>query len=88
MLLLLLTPLAAIGAAYVLYTREHQKHQRLQYLYKSSDMLQRASSGRRGHTRAARPALQGLSRGHRDGVVAAGGDRHRLVAHHQHDARR
>ena len=44
MLLLLLTPLAAIVAAYVLYTREHQKHQRLQYLYESSDMLQRASS--------------------------------------------
>ncbi len=43
-LLLLLTPLAAIGASYVLYTREHQKHQRLQYLYESSDMLQRASS--------------------------------------------
>ena len=44
MLLLLLTPLAAIGASYVLYTREHQKHQRLQYLYEFSDMLQRASS--------------------------------------------
>ncbi|HEY6782437.1 MAG TPA: EAL domain-containing protein [Candidatus Dormibacteraeota bacterium] len=44
MLLLLLTPLSAIVAAYVLYTREHQKHQRLQYLYESSDMLQRASS--------------------------------------------
>ncbi len=44
MLLLLVTPLAAIGASYVLYTREHQKHQRLQYLYESSDMLQRASS--------------------------------------------
>ena len=38
------TPLAAIWASYVLYTREHQKHQRLQYLYESSDMLQRASS--------------------------------------------
>ena len=45
MLLLLLTPLAAIGAAYVLYTREYQKNQRLKNLYKSSDMLQRASSG-------------------------------------------
>jgi diguanylate cyclase (GGDEF)-like protein len=44
LLLLLLTPLAAIGASYVLYTREHRKHQRLQYLYESSDMLQRASS--------------------------------------------
>jgi diguanylate cyclase (GGDEF)-like protein len=44
MLLLLFTPLAAIGAAYVLYTSEHQKHQRLQYLYESSDLLQRASS--------------------------------------------
>jgi diguanylate cyclase (GGDEF)-like protein len=44
MLVLLVTPLAAIGAAYVLYTSEHQKHQRLQYLYESSDMLQRASS--------------------------------------------
>jgi diguanylate cyclase (GGDEF)-like protein len=44
MLLLLLTPLGAIGASYVLYTREHQKHQSLQYLYESSDMLQRASS--------------------------------------------
>jgi diguanylate cyclase (GGDEF)-like protein len=43
-LLLLVTPLAAIWASYVLYTREHQKHQRLQYLYESSDMLQRASS--------------------------------------------
>jgi diguanylate cyclase (GGDEF)-like protein len=43
-LLLLATPLAAIAASYVLYTREHQKHQRLQYLYESSDMLQRASS--------------------------------------------
>jgi diguanylate cyclase (GGDEF)-like protein len=44
MLLLLLTPFAAIGAAYVLYTSEHQKHQRLQFLYESSDLLQRASS--------------------------------------------
>jgi diguanylate cyclase (GGDEF)-like protein len=44
LLWLLLTPLAAIGASYVLFTREHQKHQRLQYLYESSDMLQRASS--------------------------------------------
>ncbi len=44
MLLLLVTPLAAMGAAYVVYTREHQKHQRLLYLYESSDMLQRASS--------------------------------------------
>jgi diguanylate cyclase (GGDEF)-like protein len=43
-LALLATPLAAIWASYVLYTREHQKHQRLQYLYESSDMLQRASS--------------------------------------------
>ncbi len=41
---LLATPLAAIWASYVLYTREHQKHQRLQYLYELSDMLQRASS--------------------------------------------
>jgi diguanylate cyclase (GGDEF)-like protein len=45
MLLLLLTPLAAIGASYVLYTREHQKNQRLKNLYMSSGMLQRASSG-------------------------------------------
>ncbi len=44
MLVLLFTPLAAIGAAYVLYTSEHQKRQRLQYLYELSDMLQRASS--------------------------------------------
>jgi diguanylate cyclase (GGDEF)-like protein len=43
-LLLLFTPVAGIFVAYVLYTREHQKHQRLQYLYESSDMLQRASS--------------------------------------------
>ena len=41
---LLLTPLAAIGASYVLYTREHEKNQRLKNLYESSDMLQRASS--------------------------------------------
>ena len=45
MLLLLLTPLSAIVAAYVLYTREHQKNQRLKNLYTSSGMLQRASSG-------------------------------------------
>jgi len=44
MLLLLFTPLVAIAAAYVLYTSEYKKHQRLQYLYESSDMLQRASS--------------------------------------------
>jgi diguanylate cyclase (GGDEF)-like protein len=44
-LLLLLTPLAAIGASYVLYTREYQKNQRLKSLYTSSDMLQRATSG-------------------------------------------
>jgi diguanylate cyclase (GGDEF)-like protein len=43
-LLLLVTPVAGIFVAYVLYTREYQKHQRLQYLYESSDMLQRASS--------------------------------------------
>jgi diguanylate cyclase (GGDEF)-like protein len=45
MLLLLLTPLSAIVAAYVLYTREYQKNQRLKNLYTSSGMLQRASSG-------------------------------------------
>ncbi len=44
-LFLLLTPLAAIVAAYVLYTREYQKNQRLKNLYTSSGMLQRASSG-------------------------------------------
>ncbi len=44
-LLLLLTPLSAIVAAYVLYTREYQKNQRLKNLYTSSGMLQRASSG-------------------------------------------
>ena len=43
-LVLLLTPLAAIAASYVLYTREHQKHQRLQHLYDSSDILQRTGS--------------------------------------------
>ena len=88
MLLLLLTPLAAIVAAYVLYTREYQKNQRLKYLYTSSGMLQRASSGRRRDPGAARPLLQCLPRRHRDGVTAAGRDRHRLVAHHQHQARR
>ena len=45
MLLLLLTPLSAIVAAYVLYTREYRKNQRLKNLYTSSGMLQRASSG-------------------------------------------
>ena len=45
MLFLLLTPLSAIVAAYVLYTREYQKNQRLKNLYTSSGMLQRASSG-------------------------------------------
>jgi diguanylate cyclase (GGDEF)-like protein len=43
-LLLLFTPLAAVAGAYVLYTSEYRKHQRLQYLYESSDLLQRASS--------------------------------------------
>src|ERR1019366_642683 len=44
-LLLLLTPLAAIGASYVLYTREYEKNRRLKNLYAAVDMLQRATSG-------------------------------------------
>ena len=41
---LLITPLVAISAAYALYTREHSKRQQLQYLYQSSDLLQRATA--------------------------------------------
>ena len=41
---LLITPLVAIAAAYALYTREHSKRQQLQYLYQSSDLLQRATA--------------------------------------------
>jgi diguanylate cyclase (GGDEF)-like protein len=41
---LLITPLIAISAAYALYTREHSKRQQLQYLYQSSDLLQRATA--------------------------------------------
>ena len=86
-LLLLLTPLAAIAASYVLYTREHEKHERLQYLYESSDMLQRRELRRRCDPRPARPLLQGVPRGHRGGVVAASCDRNRIVAHDQHVTR-
>ena len=42
-LLLLITPIAALVAAYALYTREHRKHTQLQYLYQSSDLLQRTT---------------------------------------------
>jgi diguanylate cyclase (GGDEF)-like protein len=43
-LLLLLLPIAVLLAAYTLYTQEHQKRQQLQYLYQSSDLLQRATT--------------------------------------------
>ena len=36
-------PLLIVAAAYALYTREYQKRQQLQYLYQSSDLLQRAT---------------------------------------------
>ena len=41
--LFLLLPLFTLAAAYALYTREHQKRQQLQYLYQSSDLLQRTT---------------------------------------------
>ena len=41
--LLLLVPVLVLAAAYSLYTREHEKRQKLQQLYQSSDLLQRAS---------------------------------------------
>src|ERR1700694_1509999 len=44
--LLLALPIATLLAAYALYTREHQKRQQLQYLYQSSDLLQRATTQR------------------------------------------
>jgi diguanylate cyclase (GGDEF)-like protein len=43
---LLALPIATLLAAYALYTREHQKRQQLQYLYQSSDLLQRATTHR------------------------------------------
>ncbi len=45
-MLLLVLPIATLLAAYALYTREHQKRQQLQYLYQSSDLLQRATNQR------------------------------------------
>lgn len=36
-------PMLTLAAAYALYTREHQKREQLQYLYQSSDLLQRAT---------------------------------------------
>jgi len=44
-LLLLLTPLAAIGASYVLYTREYEQNRRLKNLNAAGDILRRAASG-------------------------------------------
>ena len=41
--LFLVLPLLIVAAAYALYTREYQKRQQLQYLYQSSDLLQRAT---------------------------------------------
>ncbi len=43
-LLLLFTPFAAIGVALVLYTQEQRRRERLQHLYASTDLLQRAST--------------------------------------------
>jgi len=43
-LLLLFTPLAAIGVALFLYTQEQRRRERLQHLYASTDLLQRAST--------------------------------------------
>ena len=44
MVLLLFTPLAAIGVALFLYTQEQRRRERLQHLYASTDLLQRAST--------------------------------------------
>lgn len=44
--LFLVLPMLTLAAAYALYTREHQKRQQLQYLYQSSDLLQRATEHR------------------------------------------
>jgi diguanylate cyclase (GGDEF)-like protein len=43
-LALLFTPLAAVCIALVLYTQEQRRRERLQHLYGSSDLLQRATS--------------------------------------------
>src|SRR5579864_5911138 len=43
-MLLLLLPVLTLAAAYALYTREFQKRQQLQYLYQSSDLLQRVTT--------------------------------------------
>ena len=43
-ILLLLVPIATLSAAYTLYTREHEKRQRVQHLYQSSDLLHRSAS--------------------------------------------
>ena len=43
-MLLLLLPVLTLAAAYALYTREFQKRQQLQYLYQSSDLLQRVTA--------------------------------------------
>jgi diguanylate cyclase (GGDEF)-like protein len=43
-MLLLLVPIATLSVAYTLYTREHEKRQRVQHLYESSDLLHRAAS--------------------------------------------
>ncbi len=44
LVLLLFTPLAAIGVALLLYTQEQRRRERLQHLYASTDLLQRAST--------------------------------------------
>ena len=43
-MLLLLLPVLTLSASYALYTREFQKRQQLQYLYQSSDLLQRVTT--------------------------------------------
>ena len=43
-ILLLLVPIATLSTAYTLYTREHEKRQRVQHLYQSSDLLHRSAS--------------------------------------------
>jgi diguanylate cyclase (GGDEF)-like protein len=40
---LLILPIAALSAAYALYTREYQKRHQMQSLYESSELLQRAT---------------------------------------------
>jgi diguanylate cyclase (GGDEF)-like protein len=42
---LLAAPLLGIAVAYLLYTSEYQKRQRVQHLYECSDLLQRSAAG-------------------------------------------